>query len=51
MKAVLGEWRYSCTHSLILALDGGDRKLGGPQSHSGCSGEEKNSQSALGIKL
>jgi hypothetical protein len=26
-----------------------DRRLGGPQSWSGCSGEEKNSQSLLGL--
>jgi len=51
---------------LTSALDGGewssahpghftpryslDRRLGGPQNHSGCSGEEKNSQPLLGIK-
>jgi len=27
-----------------------DRRLGGPQSWSGCGGEEKNSQPLLGIK-
>jgi hypothetical protein len=27
-----------------------DRRLAGPQSYSGCSGEEKNSQPLLGIK-
>jgi len=27
-----------------------DRRLGGPQSHSGYSGEEKNSQPLPGIK-
>jgi hypothetical protein len=27
-----------------------DRRLGGPQSQSGCSGEEKNSQCLLGLK-
>jgi hypothetical protein len=27
-----------------------DRKLGGPQSWSGCSGEEKNSQPVPGIE-
>jgi hypothetical protein len=51
------EWRYSSTHSLTSALDGGewsalppgkesplyplDRRLGGPQSRSGRGGEEK----------
>jgi hypothetical protein len=28
-----------------------DRRLGGPQSWSGCSGEEKDSQLLLGFKL
>jgi hypothetical protein len=27
-----------------------DRRLGGPQSRSGCGGEEKNSQNLLGLK-
>jgi hypothetical protein len=27
-----------------------NKKLGAPQSHSGCGGEEKNSQVLLGIK-
>jgi hypothetical protein len=64
MKA-LGEWMYSSTHSLTSALDGGewsasgqgkspwyplDMRLGGPQSRSGRSGEEKNSQLPPGIK-
>jgi hypothetical protein len=67
----MGEWRYSATCSLTLALDGGecsascpqplypqgkspwyplDRRLGGPQSQSGCGGEEKNSQPLPGLK-
>jgi hypothetical protein len=61
----VGEWRYSSTHSSTSILDGGewsashpgipcyplDRRLGVPQSHSGFSGEEKNSQLLLGIDL
>jgi len=27
-----------------------DRRMGGPQNHSGCSGEEKNSQPPAGMK-
>jgi len=27
-----------------------DRRWGGPQSHSGCGGEEKNAQPLLGIE-
>jgi hypothetical protein len=68
--AMKGEWRYSCTHSLISALDGVvsftprpiypqgksprcplNRRLGGPQSRSGRSGEEKNYQPPPGIEL
>jgi hypothetical protein len=51
-------------HSLTLALDGGewsashpgrlcyplDRRLGGPQSWSGCGGEEKNTQPLPGLE-
>jgi hypothetical protein len=65
MKAY-GGVGYSSTHSLTLALDGGewsasrpqvkspcyplDRRLGGPQSHSGRGGKEKNSQTLPGLE-
>jgi len=43
-------------HALATLLSGKspwcplDRSLGGPQSWSGCGGEEKNSQPLLGLK-
>jgi len=61
----LEEWRYSSTYSLTSTLGGGewsvsclatllprkeDRRLGGPKSHSGCGGGEKNSQPLPGIE-
>jgi hypothetical protein len=62
-EGVLGEWRYSSTHSLTSVLHGGewstsrpgrftprDRTLGGPQNRSGRGGEEKNSQPPPGIE-
>jgi len=48
-----GEWSASClscfTHR-VRALYPLDRRLGGPQSHYGHSGEEKNSQPLPGIE-
>jgi hypothetical protein len=49
-----GEWSVSCLgcftsqgKSMWYPLD---RRLGGPRSQSGCSGEGKNSQSLLGLE-
>jgi hypothetical protein len=48
-EGLLGEWRYSSTHSLTSALDGGEWSASHPgrftQSHFGRGGEETNSSS------
>jgi hypothetical protein len=49
-----GEWAASCPGSFTPKERAPwyplDRRLGGPQSRSGHSGEEKNSQPPLGIE-
>jgi hypothetical protein len=49
-----GEWSASCPRHFIPQEKSPwyllDRRLGGPQSCSGCGGEEKNSQPPLEIE-
>jgi len=55
MKTYLGEWRYSFMPWLLYPQGKSpwyplNRRLDGPWSCSGCSGEEKNPQSLPGIE-